>query len=48
MKNYLESGDKLTLTAPTGGVVAGTAYDFGTLVVVATRPRQPQQRNSSA
>lgn len=34
-RNYLGPGDVLTLTAPTGGVVAGTAYLIGKLLVVA-------------
>jgi predicted RecA/RadA family phage recombinase len=34
MQNYRQSGDFLTLTAPSGGVVAGTAYLIGALVVV--------------
>ena len=37
MKNYVQSIDKITLTAPTGGVTAGDPYDFGTLVVIATK-----------
>jgi predicted RecA/RadA family phage recombinase len=36
MKNYVKSGDVLTLTAPTGGVVSGTAYLIGTMLVIAT------------
>lgn len=35
MKTYTEDGDVLTLTAPTGGVVSGTAYLIGSLVVIA-------------
>lgn len=35
MKNYQASGDQLTLTAPSGGVVSGSAYKIGSLVVVA-------------
>lgn len=34
--NFIQPGDCLTLTAPTGGVVAGTAYLIGNLLVVAT------------
>lgn len=37
MKTYFEDGDVLTLTAPTGGVVSGTGYLVGSLVVVATK-----------
>lgn len=33
--NYVQEGDVLTLTAPTGGVVSGTGYLIGTLFVVA-------------
>lgn len=36
MKTFLEPGHCVTLTAPTGGVVSGSAYKIGTLVVVAT------------
>lgn len=34
-KNYVEDGESLTLIAPAGGVVSGTAYAIGTLAVVA-------------
>jgi predicted RecA/RadA family phage recombinase len=34
-RTYIAPGDVLTLTAPTGGVVAGTAYLIGGLVVIA-------------
>ena len=37
MKTYVSEGDVLTLTAPTAGVVSGTAYLIGSLVVIATR-----------
>jgi len=36
MKTFVESGGVLEFTAPTGGVVAGSAYLIGSLVVVAT------------
>jgi len=36
MKTFKQPGTVLTLTAPTGGVVSGTAYLIGTLVVIAT------------
>lgn len=36
MKNFVQEGDVLTLTAPMGDVVSGTAYKIGSLVVVAT------------
>lgn len=36
MENYVAPGEVLELTAPTGGVVSGTAYKIGSLVVVAT------------
>jgi predicted RecA/RadA family phage recombinase len=36
MKTWNREGCVLTLTAPTGGVVSGTAYQVGLLVVVAT------------
>jgi len=35
MKNFVQSGSDLTLIAPTGGVVAGTAYQIGQIIVVA-------------
>jgi predicted RecA/RadA family phage recombinase len=34
-RTYQQPGDVLTLTAPTGGVVSGTAYMIGDLFVVA-------------
>jgi predicted RecA/RadA family phage recombinase len=36
MKNYVQKGDRVTLTAPAGGVVSGTGYLIGNLFVVAT------------
>lgn len=36
MKNDVQPGKILTLTAPGGGVVSGQAYQIGSLVVVAT------------
>ena len=33
--NYVQDGDVLQLTAPSGGVVSGGIYAIGTLVVVA-------------
>ena len=35
MKNQLSDGEILTLTAPTGGVVSGTFYKIGQLIVCA-------------
>ena len=35
MKNYTGSGNKLTLTAPAGGVTTGVALLIGSLLVVA-------------
>ena len=35
MNNYLQPGTVLTLTAPTGGVVSGSVYKVGQLLVVA-------------
>jgi predicted RecA/RadA family phage recombinase len=35
MKNYIQGGNELTLTAPSGGAVSGTAYLIGSVVVVA-------------
>jgi len=34
-RNFIKSGDVLTLTAPSGGVVSGAAYLIGSLLVVA-------------
>ena len=36
MNNYIAPGEVLELTAPSGGVVSGTAYKIGDLVIVAT------------
>ena len=33
-RTFVQTGDVLTLTAPSGGVVAGTALKIGSLVVV--------------
>lgn len=35
MNNFLKPGKTMTFTAPTGGVVSGTAYLIGALLVVA-------------
>jgi predicted RecA/RadA family phage recombinase len=35
MKNLIQPGNNLTLTAPAGGVVSGNAYLIGGLLVVA-------------
>jgi len=35
MENYVAPGEVVELTAPTGGVVSGTAYLIGGLVIVA-------------
>lgn len=35
MKNYIQPGHKLTLTAPSGGVVSGGGYVIGSLLVFA-------------
>lgn len=35
MKNFIQRGDSMTFTAPTGGVVSGGAYKIGQLLVVA-------------
>jgi len=37
MKTYKQGGGVLTLTAPSGGVVSGSAYLIGTLLVIATK-----------
>lgn len=36
MKNYVQPGHTLDLTAPAGGVVSGTGYLIGTMFVVAS------------
>ena len=36
MENFVQPGDSLTFTAPSGGVVSGTPYLIGSLLVVAT------------
>jgi predicted RecA/RadA family phage recombinase len=36
MKTFKQYGDVVTLTAPSGGVVSGTTYLIGSLVVIAT------------
>jgi len=36
MNNFLKTGKIVTYTAPAGGVVSGTAYLIGSLLVVAT------------
>ncbi|WNG37874.1 DUF2190 family protein [Archangium violaceum] len=36
MKNYIQPGQSLTLTAPAGGVTSGQPYLIGSLFVVAT------------
>lgn len=35
MKTFVQPGEVLPLTAPSGGVVSGTAYLIGSLVVIA-------------
>ena len=35
MQNYISEGKDITLVAPTGGVVSGTVYQIGQLLVVA-------------
>lgn len=35
MNNFIKPGNVVTLTAPTGGVVAGTAYLIGAILAVA-------------
>lgn len=35
MRNYVQAGDSLTLTAPSGGVVSGKGYLIGGLFLVA-------------
>lgn len=37
MKTFIQPGDVMTFTAPSGGVVSGTAYLIGALVVVAAK-----------
>ena len=35
MNNFIQPGEVVTLTAPSAGVVSGTAYKIGQLIVVA-------------
>lgn len=35
MKNYVQPGESLDLTAPSGGVVSGTMYKIGSILCVA-------------
>src|SRR5688572_23834561 len=35
MQNYVQPGETIPLTAPSGGVVSGTAYKIGSLIIVA-------------
>jgi len=44
MRNFVQDGDVLTLTAPAGGVVAGVLYVIGNLPVVATHDAAAGQR----
>lgn len=37
MKNYIRPGTSMKFTAPSGGVVSGTAYLIGALLVVAIK-----------
>lgn len=36
MKNYVQEGEVIELTAPSGGVVKDTAYLIGSILVIAT------------
>jgi predicted RecA/RadA family phage recombinase len=36
MKNFIQPGECITLTAPAGGVVSGNGYQIGQVFVVAT------------
>ncbi len=36
METYSQGGQAMTFTAPTGGVVSGTAYKIGSVIVIAT------------
>lgn len=36
MQNFIKPGNTMTFTAPTGGVVSGTPYLIGGLLVIAT------------
>lgn len=35
MNNYIQDGETITLTAPAGGVISGTAYKIGQILAVA-------------
>lgn len=47
-KNLKSSGDILTLTAPSGGVVSGTVYKIGGLIVVALNSVAQGERFTAA
>jgi predicted RecA/RadA family phage recombinase len=44
MKNYVQPGDVLNLTAPAGGLLSGQAYLFGSLFGVATKAAAEGER----
>lgn len=46
MKNYIQEGNVIQLTAPAGGVVSGVAYQIGQLLVVATASAPAGQKFS--
>lgn len=37
MDNYVQPGEVVTLTPPVGGVVSGTPYQIGQILVIATK-----------
>lgn len=39
MKNFVQPGDVLEFTAPTGGVTAGTGVKIGDILVIATETK---------
>lgn len=48
MKNYVQKGDILSLTAPSGGVVSGSAYLIGAMIVVAKHSAAQDQKFEAA
>lgn len=47
-KNYVQDGNVLQLTAPTGGVVSGGIYAIGTLVVIALATAAKDEKFAAA
>lgn len=48
MKTFVQPGDFLTVTAPTGGVVSGTGVKIGDLLLIATVTAAPGEQFTGA